>query len=165
MYVPVSSKRLNNKISFKYFTNSLFPYSIISTISTSLLSIKFQSISKQKIFNEETRQKLSTSKISSAQEEWMARKRQFVDWIPGAFSTRPRHGAIQLTQLTRDSRYVVLTRYVPRMSIFVNGQTAIGVQWLRARVSHTCAAIITRSRAIWRKRSSLTNDGHDSANR
>lgn len=95
----------------------------------------------------------------------MARKRQFVDWIPGAFSTWPRHGAIQLTQLTRDSRYVVLTRNVPRMSIFVNGQTAIGVQWLRARDSHTCAAIITRSRAIWRKRSSLTNDGHDFANR
>lgn len=93
----------------------------------------------------------------------MARKRQFVDWIPGAFSAWPRHGAIQLTQLTRDSRYVVLTRNVPRMSIFVNDQTAIGVQWLRARVSHTCAAIITRSRAIWQKRSSLTNDSHDPA--
>lgn len=122
-------------------------------------------VHEEKNLNEETSQKSSTSKTSCAQEEWMARKRQFVDWIPGAFSTWPRHGAIQLTQLTRDSRYVVLTRNVPRMSIFVNGQTAIGVQWLRARVSHTCAAIITHSRAIWWKRSSLTNDGHDPANR
>lgn len=33
------------------------------------------------------------------------------------------------------------------MSIFVNGQTAIGGPWLRARVPPTCTTIITRSRA------------------